>query len=55
MPIYIQRKNNIYFDITIENPIYFNENDDIKSITLKLNKWLEKKILIEPRSVDLDT
>ena len=48
VPIYIQRKNDIYFDITVENPIYFNENDNIESITLKLNTWLEKKILINP-------
>ncbi len=48
VPIYIQRKNNIYFDITVENPIYFNEKDSIEGITLKLNDWLEKKILINP-------
>ncbi len=48
VPIYIQRKNDIYFDITIENPIYFNEKDNINSITLKLNTWLQRKILINP-------
>ena len=48
VPIYIQRKNNIYFDITVENPIYFNEKDSIEGITLKLNNWLEKKILMNP-------
>ena len=48
VPIYIQRKDNIYFDMTIDDPIYFNENDDIKYITLQLNAWLEKKILINP-------
>ena len=48
VPIYIQRKENIYFDMTIDDPIYFNENDDIKYITLQLNAWLEKKILINP-------
>ena len=48
VPIYIQRKNDIYFDITIENPIYFSEKDNINSITLKLNAWLQKKILINP-------
>ena len=31
-----------------KNPIYFNEKDDIENITLKLNAWLEKKILINP-------
>ena len=48
VPIYIQRKNDIYFDITIENPIYFSEKESINSITLKLNAWLQKKILINP-------
>ncbi len=48
VPIYIKRRNNIYFDITIEDPIYFNKLDDIKNITLKLNKWLENKILLCP-------
>tara|TARA_B100001758_G_scaffold195402_1_gene173088 strand:- start:416 stop:1066 length:651 start_codon:yes stop_codon:yes gene_type:complete len=48
VPIYIQRKDNIYFDMTIDDPIYFNEKDDIKYITLQLNAWLEKKILINP-------
>ena len=48
VPIYIQRKNDIYFEMTIEDPIYFNEKDDIENITLKLNAWLEKKILINP-------
>ena len=48
VPIYIQRKNDIYFEMSIEDPIYFNEKDDIENITLKLNAWLEKKILINP-------
>ena len=48
VPIYIKRRNNVYFDITIEDPIYFNKLDDIKNITLKLNKWLENKILLCP-------
>ena len=48
MPIYIERKNNIYFDMTVESPIHFTKNDDIESITQKLNTWLEKKILINP-------
>ena len=48
VPIYIKRRNSVYFDITIEDPIYFNKLDDIKNITLKLNKWLENKILLCP-------
>tara|TARA_Y100001970_G_scaffold288097_1_gene414434 strand:- start:919 stop:1782 length:864 start_codon:yes stop_codon:yes gene_type:complete len=48
VPIYIERKNKIYFDMTVESPIHFTKNDDIQSITQKLNTWLEKKILINP-------
>ncbi len=48
VPIYIQRSNDIFFDMTVEKPIYFSENDDVKSITLKLNNWLESKISLNP-------
>ena len=48
VPIYIERKNQIYFDMTVESPIHFTKNDDIEIITQKLNTWLEKKILINP-------
>ena len=48
VPIYIERNNDIFFDMTVEKPIYFSENDDVKSITLKLNNWLESKISINP-------
>ena len=48
VPIYIERKNNLFFDMIIEDPIYFNEKEDIKNITLKLNNWLENKILLNP-------
>ena len=48
VPIYIQRSNDIFFDMSVEKPIYFSENDDVKSITLKLNNWLESKISINP-------
>ena len=48
VPIYIERKNNLFFDIIIEDPIYFNEKEDIENITLKLNNWLENKILLNP-------
>ena len=48
VPVYIQRNNNIFFDITVEDPIYFNESEDISNITLKLNKWLESKISLKP-------
>ena len=48
VPIYIRRSNDIFFDMSVEKPIYFSENDDVKSITLKLNNWLESKISINP-------
>ena len=48
VPIYIERKNEVYFDMTVESPIRFKKNDDIESITQKLNTWLEKKILMNP-------
>ena len=38
----------IFFNMTVEKPIYFSENDDVKSITLKLNNWLESKISLNP-------
>ena len=48
VPIYIERKKNLFFEIIIEDPIYFNEKEDIKNITLKLNNWLGNKILLNP-------
>ena len=48
VPIYIERKNEVYFDMTVESPIRFKKNDDIEIITQKLNTWLEKKILMNP-------
>jgi len=48
VPIYIERKNGIYFKITINEPITFNKETTIDEITLNLNKWLEKMILINP-------
>ena len=48
IPIHIERIKNINFKITVNKPIFFNENDTIQSITDKLNKELEKMILIKP-------
>ena len=48
VPIYIERKNNLFFNIIIEDPIYFSEKEDITNITLKLNNWLENKISLNP-------
>tara|TARA_B100001123_G_scaffold236504_1_gene265183 strand:- start:218 stop:1078 length:861 start_codon:yes stop_codon:yes gene_type:complete len=48
VPIYIERINGVYFKMTINKPISFNKESTIEEITLDLNKWLEKMILINP-------
>tara|TARA_B110000027_G_scaffold1430_1_gene1218 strand:- start:181 stop:1041 length:861 start_codon:yes stop_codon:yes gene_type:complete len=48
VPIYIERHNNINFDIKIKKPIEFSENDSIEEITRHLNIYLEKMILKNP-------
>ena len=48
IPIHIERIKNINFKITVNKPIIFTENETIQSITDKLNKELEKMILIKP-------
>ena len=46
--VYIERKNKINFEITINQPIYFEKNDDLEKITKNLNLWLEKMISKNP-------
>ena len=48
VPVYIERKNKINFEITINKPIYFEKNDDLEKITINLNIWLEKMISKNP-------
>jgi len=48
VPIYIERINGVYFKMTINKPISFDKESTIEEITLNLNKWLEKMILINP-------
>lgn len=48
VPIYIERLKNDNFNIKIHNPINFSENETLDTITLKLNKILEKMILHNP-------
>ena len=48
VPIYIERINGVYFKMTVSRPIIFEKESTIEEITLKLNKWLEKMILINP-------
>ncbi len=49
VPIYIERYNEINFNIKIEKPIEFSENDTREKITRDLNIWLEQAILKNPR------
>ena len=48
LAIQYAKKNKIDFEMTIDKPIYFDENDDLKTITLSLNNWLEKMIVKNP-------
>ena len=48
VPIYIKRLKDNNFSLKIFDPLKFNENDTIESITLHLNKILEKMILENP-------
>ena len=48
VPVYIERKNNINFKLTINKPLEYKEDDTIENITLKLNILLEKMIHKNP-------
>ena len=48
VPIYIERFNNINFNIKIEKPLEFSKDASAEAITRNLNIWLEKKILKNP-------
>ena len=48
VPVYIERYDKIRFNLTISQPIKFNNNLSIEDITLELNKILEKMILKNP-------
>ena len=48
VPIYIERFNDINFNIKIEKPIEFSKDVSTKKITRNLNIWLEKMILKNP-------
>jgi len=48
VPVYIERVNNIFFNIKVTKPITYNKDASIEEITLDLNKWLERKILNNP-------
>ena len=48
VPIYIERVDNVDFELTINEPITFEKKESIGEITLKLNKILEKMIMTNP-------
>ena len=48
VPIYIERKPNINFEVKIFEPLKFEKSENIYEITQKLNKCLEKMILSNP-------
>ena len=48
VPIYIERFNDINFNIKIEKPVEFLRDTPTEEITRNLNIWLEKKILLNP-------
>ena len=48
VPIHIERYNNFYFKMKVEEPISYNKDSTIDEITLSLNKFLENMILKNP-------
>ncbi len=48
VPVYIERKNKIYFNVSIDKPIKFNNKSEIIDITNRLNNIIEKRILSNP-------
>ena len=48
VPIYIERKNDINFKLTVHKPVEYDVDETIENITLKLNTLLEKMILKNP-------
>ena len=48
VPVYIERNNKNYFELSVEKPFEFNQKDSIEFITQTLNEWLEEKIKNNP-------
>ena len=48
VPIYIERKQDQNFQLSVYDPIKFNDDNSIDQITLRLNSILEKMILNNP-------
>ena len=53
VPIFIERKNSVNFEMTIYEPYKIektgNDEEDTKNITLKINKIIEKMIIKNPK------
>ena len=53
VPIYLERKENNFFNMEILKPIEFNKTDNVekdkKNLTIKINQILEKMILRNPK------
>ena len=47
-PVYIQRINKFNFKVLFDDHLNFDKNENIETITEKLNIWLEKKIMRSP-------
>jgi KDO2-lipid IV(A) lauroyltransferase len=48
VPVYIERKDNLHFKLKISSPIQFSDEDSNETITIELNKVLEKMIENNP-------
>ena len=48
IPVYIERQKNDEFIIKFQEPIIFDDNQNIEQITTSLNKIIERMILINP-------
>ena len=53
MPVYLERKSDVSFEMSVYEPFRVskteNYDNDIKNITLKINKEIEKMVLKNPR------
>jgi KDO2-lipid IV(A) lauroyltransferase len=48
VPIFIERINNINFNIVVKKPINFDDKKSVGDITDKLNRVLEQMIIYKP-------
>ena len=53
VPIFLERKGNTHFEMTVYEPYKIektgNEEEDVKNITLRINQIIEKMILSNPK------